>query len=224
MEKEIEIGGLKCDCYSNENNNKVVYMIYPSLLPLKDKWIVEMGEKYHISLVVVYIPASGWNDMLTPWAAPGETPDSPPFAGKALQTLELFKDKLVPETEKALGLKHIDKRCLLGVSLSGLFTLWQWIQDSLFDSIACLSGSFWYEGFIDWFEKQTLPEKTGSAYFLLGVKEPKAWIKAYRSVGTNTEKIVEILQSSGIKTTFQWVPGDHFADPLGRAELGLSNL
>ena len=224
MTKELLIEGLKCVCVSEAYTSKVVYMIYPSVVPFTDEWLKEMSVKYGFSLVMVYVPASKWNDMLTPWPEPGETPDSPPFGGQSAMTLELLRDKVVPQTEKILGLTNVASRNLAGVSLSGLFTLWQWIQCDLFDSVASLSGSFWYNGFIDWFENRSIPKKDGKAYFLLGNKEPKSWIKAYRSVGENTEKIVSRLQSSGIPTTFQWVPGDHFADPLGRAESALSHL
>lgn len=224
MVKELKIENLKCVCIPNEGAGKVVYMIYPEIVPFPDKWLEECSVKYEASIVMVYIPASGWNNMLTPWPEPGETPDSPPFGGEAAKTLALLKDKVIPAAEDALNLKGGEERELLGVSLSGLFTLWQWMQCDLFDSVACLSGSFWYPGFIDWFNAQPVPDKKGSAFFLLGVKEPKAWIKEYRSVGENTEKIVERLESSGISTIFQWVPGDHFADPSGRAESGLENI
>lgn len=199
-----------------ENIEKVAYLIYPGLEPFKEEWLREMCQKFKVPLAVIYIPASGWNDMLTPWPEPGETPDSPPFAGHASSTLQIIKENVIPLAEKTLGIESVKERNLIGVSLSGLFTLWQWMLCDVFHSIASLSGSFWYPGFIDWFEAQKVPSKTGEAYFLLGVKEPKAWIKAYRSVGTNTEKIVEKLQDSGISTKFEWVPGDHFADPLTR--------
>ena len=223
MVKEIESGGMKCVCIPYTGSDHVVYIIYPELLPFKKEWLKEMSSKYRFNIAVIYIPADGWNDMLTPWAEPGETPDSPPFAGKALQTIQSIQNEVIPDCEKILDVK-CNRRDLLGVSLSGLFTLWQWILYDTFESIASLSGSFWYPGFIQWFDKVNVPKKSGKAYFLLGVKEPKAWIKAYRTVGVNTEAVVEKLKANGINTTFQWVEGDHFADPLQRAEDGLKAL
>ncbi|MCH5235921.1 MAG: hypothetical protein J1E16_11565 [Muribaculaceae bacterium] len=224
MIRKINVDDIDCICVSGEDKQRVIYMIYPALVPFKNEWLEEMASKYGVPVVMIYIPADGWNDMLTPWAEPGETPDSPPFAGHAAETLRIIQTQIIPEAEKSLGLSEVVERDLIGVSLSGLFTLWQWMQCDIFRSIACLSGSFWYPGFIEWFEKQPKPQKTGKAYFLLGVKEPKAWIKAYRSVGENTEFVVKELKSYGIDTTFQWVPGDHFADPAGRAEDAFKNL
>lgn len=218
MTKTIDIESLKCLCVQEKTSRKVTYIIYPAIEPFKDEWLQEKAASHKTNLVVVYIPAEGWNDMLTPWPEPGETHDSPPFAGNASETLSLIQDKVIPACEKVLEITGKVERDIIGVSLSGLFSLWQWIQCDTFDSIASLSGSFWYPNFIEWFEKQNIPSKSGKAYFLLGEKEPKAWIKAYRSVGINTETIVEILKGKGLNVAFQWVPGDHFADPAGRLE------
>lgn len=224
MNEEIDIEGLRGLCIPGGNSSKVAYLIYPAVMPFNSEWLREMASKYGVSLVVVYIPAYGWNDMLTPWPEPGETPDSPPFAGQAGKTLEIIAEKVIPQAEKTLGATVDVSRNLIGVSLSGLFTLWQWMRCPLFDSIAALSGSFWYHGFIEWFEKQTIPRKSGKAFFLLGDKEPKAWIKAYRSVGVNTQKIITLLRGAGIDTEFVSVPGNHYAEPIPRVEKAFEAL
>lgn len=222
--KEIKVKDLDCVISGYPEGNRAVYMIYPAIVPLDKEWIKDMSEKYKVTIVVIYIPAYGWNDMLTPWPEAGETPKSPSFAGDAAETLRIIREEVIPQTDATLGNIKIEERDLIGVSLSGLFTFWEWLQCDVFQSIGCLSGSFWYPGFIEWFEKQTIPAKKGKAYFLLGVKEPKAWVKAYRSVGRNTEIIVNRLKASGINTTFEWVPGNHTSHPLERAEDALKNL
>lgn len=222
--KEIRVKNLDCLIAEYPSGGKIVYMIYPAIVPLNHEWIREMSEKYKLTIVVVYIPAYGWNDMLTPWPEPGETPDAPPFAGKASDTLKTLQEEVIPRTEAILNNIKVEERDLLGVSLSGLFTLWAWLQCDTFRSIASLSGSFWYPGFIQWFEKQIIPAKNGKAFFLLGVKEPKAWVKAYRSVGVNTEAIVNKLKACGVDTLFEWVPGNHISNPLERAEAALKAL
>ena len=224
MITQISTGGLDCVCAPVEGSKRIIYMIYPAIVPFKHEWIREMADKYKVPVVVIYIPADGWNDMLTPWPEPGETPDSPPFAGKAEETLKTIQEHVIPDTEKEMGLLNITERSLLGVSLSGLFTLWQWMKCDTFRSIASLSGSFWFPGFIDWFSRQQIPSKTGKAYFLLGEEEPEAHIKAYQSVGIDTQKIVQLLESSGINVEFEWVPGNHFSRPVHRAERALRAL
>lgn len=216
------VGEYTCKLVTGETS-KVTYMIYPAVVPLEDPWLEEMALLSGGSLAVVLVPGPMWNDSLTPWPEPGETRDAQPFGGKAPEFLRLLTGSIVPETEQKLG-TPVEKRNLVGVSLSGLFTLWQWIQNDTFGSIACLSGSFWYEGFLEWFDSQPVPRKQGKAFFLLGDKEPEAHIKAFRSVGVNTEAIVKRLKDNGINVCFEWVPGNHFADPQGRIRLALLNL
>lgn len=224
MIKKTEIEGFECACVSNDTSSRVVYMIYPQVEAFSDEWLEQESEKNRCSIVVIYIPLNKWNDCLTPWPEPGETPKAEPFAGEGAEFLKILQQQIVPNSEKVLKVKDIAERNLVGVSLSGLFTLWQWMQCDTFKSIACLSGSFWYEGFIDWFDQQTVPRKSGKAYFLLGTAEPQAHIRAYRSVGVNTEAVVARLKSAGIDTSFEWVPGNHFANPLQRAEKALSHI
>ena len=224
MVTKTNIEGYECHCAVSDGSATVAYLIYPALVPFEDSWLLRMSAELRVTLVAVYVPADDWNDALTPWPEPGEAKGFPPFAGKAREFLQLLQSRILPEVEKANNLHNIEGRDLLGVSLGGLFTLWQWMVCDTFRNIACLSGSFWYDGFINWFSQQSLPSKTGKAYFLLGVDEPKAHIKAYQSVGVNTEKIVERLKGDGIDVEFQWVPGNHFSRPVHRAQRALEAL
>lgn len=226
MKESITVGVYKCDMVSAVDApfDYVDYMIYPAVELLEQDWLQEMSRLAGAPLVVVYIPADLWNDSLTPWPEPGETHDARPFEGKASAFLKEFTESILPAVEKNMEWKSGIRRNLIGVSLSGLFTLWQWMQHATFESIACLSGSFWYAGFIEWFESLPVPKKSGKAFFLLGDKEPQSHIKAFRSVGDNTLKIVERLKENGIDTEFKWVDGNHFTDPLGRAKMAISKL
>ena len=224
MIQKINIEGFGCHLANLKGAQTVTYLIYPAIVPFKDEWLEKMSKELNVSLVAVYVPAEQWNDALTPWAEPGETKESDPFGGKASEFLKFLQTKIIPTVERYLGVASTGKRDLMGVSLGGLFTLWQWMLCDTFRSIACLSGSFWFFGFIDWFNRQPIPSKTGKAYFLLGEQEPHAHIKAFQSVGVNTEQIVSRLKESGINTEFEWVPGNHFSEPVHRAERALRAL
>lgn len=224
MIKNINVEDFSCVCVPNNASTRIVFLIYPQIEPFTDDWLEEQARNNKYSLAVVYVPADKWNDCLTPWPEPGETRNAQPFAGEGQRFLKILQTQIVPQCKNALGLESVEEIDLVGVSLSGLFTFWQWILCDTFTSIACLSGSFWYLGFMDWFEKQAIPHKEGKAYFLLGTEEPKANIKAFRPVGVNTENIVAALKKAGIDTTFEWVTGNHFANPLQRAEKALGFL
>lgn len=223
MISKLKIKGYDCHCARYDGATEACYMIYPALAELEDKWLDRMAQELRVNLVMVYVPANDWNNVLTPWAEPPEAKGFDPFDGKSLEFLKFLQTEVIPEVEAKEGLK-LTARDLLGVSLGGLFTLWQWMLCDTFRSIACLSGSFWYPSFLDWFESQPLPAKQGRAFFLLGEEEPHAHIVAYQSVGKNTEAIVERLKKAGISVEFDWVPGNHFSRPVHRAELALHNL
>lgn len=224
MVRKIKIEDYDCRCVACNQSGTIIYMIYPAVAELDDEWLEKMSVRLNSSLAAVYVPADKWNDVLTPWPEPGEAKGCPPFAGKSQKFLNLLTSTIIPGIEKDSGLNQITTRDLAGVSLGGLFTLWQWLVCDTFHSIACLSGSFWYEGFIEWFESRAIPEKNGKAYFLLGDEEPKSKVKAFQSVGVNTEKIVTLLKQKGIQVEFEWVPGNHFSRPVHRAEKALENI
>lgn len=108
--------------------------------------------------------------------------------------------------------------------MSGLFALWQWMVCDTFANIASLSGSFWYQGFLEWMKSIKIPAKTGKGFFLLGDKESKSKVKAFNSVGENTTEILNLLRNAGIDVEFQSVPGDHYSDAIPRLKMAFSAL
>lgn len=220
MTQTIEINSLHCLCALNDSRGKIAYILYP--MDILDGWIEDAAEKYGTSIVV--ITGMDWQNALTPWAATGVPKGTPDFKGEGAEFLRTLQLSVIPEIEERLGIGREIERILVGVSLSGLFTLWQWLQCDTFKSIASLSGSFWYEGFLEWVENITIPVKTGKAYFSLGNMESKSKVKAFDSVGVNTETIVSLLRRANIKAEFQSVPGNHYANPIPRLEKAFSAL
>lgn len=212
MTQKIELEGLECLCCFKADTTKIAYVLYP--MDVLDEWIEPTAEKYDVSIVV--ITGMDWDNVFSPWPAPGEPPGSPDFQGRSPEFLQLLTDKVVLALEKAGAFTSFPERTLVGVSMSGLFALWQWMLCDTFANIASLSGSFWYPGFLEWFKSRAVPKKTGKAYFLLGDQESKSPVKAFRPVGQNTAEIIGILKDNGIRTEFQSVPGNHFANPLPR--------
>lgn len=224
MVKNIEIDEYRCVCTLCNSSAEIVYMIYPQVAAFDTNWLIQQASKHAVNICVIYIPSNRWNNDLTPWPEPPESEGFDPFGGEADKFRLTLVNKILPKVDDACELKKVAHRNLIGVSLSGLFTLWQWMQYDTFDSVASLSGSFWYAGFLQWFDSISIPDDKGKAYFLLGLQEPKAKIKAYQSVGKNTEDIVIRLKAAGIDCHFDWVPGNHFSNPIQRAEMALEFL
>ncbi len=214
MNKKNYIEGLQCECSQEVIKDRIAYILYP--MDLLSDWIESASERYNTTIVVV--TGMDWETAFSPWPEKGVPAGSPDFKGGSPRFLELLRNKIIPQVETALGISENVERTLVGVSMSGLFALWQWMICDTFHNIASLSGSFWYEGFIEWMKSRTIPTKEGKAFFLLGDMEPLSRVKEFRKVGQNTQEILSILRSAGINATFESVPGDHFADPISRLE------
>ena len=165
-----------------------------------------------------------WETVFSPWPAKGVPKGSPDFKGKSPEFLDALEQSVIPKVEYALGISESVERTLIGVSMSGLFALWQWMLCDVFKNIASLSGSFWYEGFLEWFRSQPIPKKIGDAFFLLGDQESKSKVKAFNSVGAATQTIVDIIKEAGIKVVYESVPGDHFSNPIPRLNAAFAAL
>lgn len=205
--KSVKIGALDCAYVKSDDSANVCYML--SFAPLDDRWVSMAAERYGCSIVVV--TGMDWDNDLTPWRAPGVPYGCKPFAGNAGQFLSKIIHEIIPEAERSLGLSGIVERTLAGVSLSGLFAIWAWIQCDTFKNVVSISGSFWYENFTKWISDTAIPKKTGLAYISLGRKEPYSPVKAFRTVGDATDTVVDMLKRSGIQVVFNWEPGTHYA-------------
>lgn len=210
---------MDCTCCRSTATH-IIYILYP--MDILESWIENAVCRYQASIVI--ITGMDWQNVFSPWPATGVPKGTPDFKGESPQFLEILRGKVIPIIEAQLGINTDVQRTLVGVSMSGLFTLWQWMLCNCFKNIISLSGSFWYEGFMDWFNNIAIPAKAGLACFLLGDKETKSGVKTFNTVGANTEKIVATLISVGIDSQFLRVPGDHYADPIPRLEKSLSAL
>ncbi len=220
MIQKNSIDGLQCLCSTVERKDRIAYILYP--MDMLSNWIDAASQKYDTNIVV--ITGMDWQNVFSPWPAPGVPKGTEDFEGKSPEFLKKLQDDVIPQIEKALGITPNVERSLVGVSMSGLFALWQWMVCDTFANIASLSGSFWYEGFMDWMKSIKIPAKTGKGYFLLGDKESKSKVKAFNSVGENTAEILSLLKNAGIDVEFESVPGDHYSDAIPRLNKAFAAL
>lgn len=196
------------------STSRICYLLYPAAI--SDKWIEHAAALYGVTIAV--ITGMDWDNDLTPWKAKGVPAGTPDFKGDAAQFLSLLRQSVIPEVEQQIGIVADVRRTLAGVSLSGLFTLWQWMECNVFADIISLSGSFWYEGFADWFTSQQVSSRSGRAYFLLGNKEAQSRVPQFRCVQRDTVRIVDYLSARSVKTCFELVPGNHYQYAQQRLE------
>ena len=209
--------------FVKQSSNKICYMILPEGIKgdLCDG-LKGLSEKHGISIVL--IEDVNWNDDLTPWPAVGVFKKAKPFGGKAAAFLDKLTHEIIPETERDLGIEDAE-RTLLGVSLSGLFAVWAAFNTDAFSNIISLSGSLWYDGFIEWMKGQTPSPQLKKICLLLGEKEKNAKEKRMATVEERTLAVADILKENSQATVvFELVEGTHFSPILPRMERAMMAL
>ena len=200
-----------------QSSNKICYMILPEGIKgeLCDG-LKALSEKHGISIAI--IEEVNWNDDLTPWPAAGVFKKAKPFGGKAALFLDKLTDKIIPKTEKDLGIEDAE-RTLLGVSLSGLFAVWSAFNTDAFTNIISISGSLWYDGFTEWMKEQTPSSQLKMVCMLLGEKEKNSKEKRMATVEEMTLAAADILKAkSQVAISFELVEGTHFSPIMPRLE------
>lgn len=216
-----KIGSLTCD-YVADEGKRVCYILVP--LPVKESDLETWAKRYGYNIVA--IRGMDWDHDLTPWPAPCVLPQDEDFKGHSGEFLSLLRHHVLPEMERVLGLQVSIERTLVGISLSGLFALWAWMNGDDFAHIGSVSGSFWYDGFPDWLKKNVI-HKNGTAYFSLGNQESKDGERRFSMVQADTRIIVKTLQDANVRAMFEQTKGGHFSPLAPRIEKllqGLDNL
>ena len=200
-----------------QSSNKICYMILPEGIKgeLCDG-LKALSEKHGISIAI--IEEVNWNDDLTPWPAAGVFKKAKPFGGKAASFLNKLTDEIIPKTEKELGIEDAE-RTILGVSLSGLFAVWSAFNTDAFTNIINISGSLWYDGFVEWMVEQTPSPQLKKVCMLLGEKEKNAKDKRMATVEERTLAAANLLKSkTQADVVFELVEGTHFSPIMPRLE------
>ena len=209
---------LNLDIVTTESDD-VCYVLLPERMKEADMtWLEEVVQKYPVNIVA--ISGMKWNDDLTPWKAPALNPKEEDFKGRAKNFLSSLLSDLFINTEQSLRLNH-PKRHLIGISLSGLFALWASTETNKFNSVASISGSLWYDGFVEWFKEQELH---ADRYFLsLGNKEVKSKNERLASVESCTEATLQIIRDKSKEINFITDEGNHFDFFRERIEKAISS-
>jgi predicted alpha/beta superfamily hydrolase len=203
---------------SQNGSNRVCYIILPECLKESEReWLDRMAEEHSASMVV--ISGLDWERELTPWKAPGLKAGE--FAGRAQSFLDILKGDIMVNVESSLRISR-PKRFIAGVSLSGLFALWASCRTHLFEGVASVSGSFWYDKFTEWFSTQEYC--SSRYYFSLGEKEKDGKNLRLAAVEEETAKIMSTLQANEKEVIFEYNEGNHFGPLIERIEKAIINI
>ena len=200
-------------------SDRICYIILPERLKEQElPWLDSMAETHNANFVV--ISGVNWEEDLTPWKAPGLKGGE--FAGKARYFLDMLKTDLFFNLEASLKIQKA-QRSIVGVSLSGMFAVWASLNVSLFSAVGSVSGSLWYDGFLEWMKEHTYTV-TERYYFSLGEKEKDGKNKRLAYVEEATLEAVDLLKSVGKEVFFEHNEGNHFGPLTERIEKAIKGI
>ena len=168
------------------------------------------------------LDCSDWEHAFSPWPAPRAFKKAPDFSGGATETLARLA-ALLPVVEQRLGLQP-RWRGIAGYSLAGLFAAWSAYHASPFSRVACVSGSLWFDGWLDFATSRLLQTPPTRACFSLGDDEKNSRNPRLATVENMTRATARHWQQQGIRATFALNPGGHFDDIAARTAAAINWL
>ena len=201
------------------DSSSIIYILLPHRIPAEELTAIEeLSTRFETTIVA--ISEMDWNNDMTPWKAPAVKEGE--FGGRASQFLDSLKGDIFFNLESSLQIRN-PKRYLIGLSLSGLFSVWAGIMKPLFDGVASISGSFWYDGFAEWILKQE-DLNCVRFYVSIGDKEKETKVKRFANIEEDTMKVVETLMLKGAEVAFEVTEGGHNSPVLPRIEKSVVSL
>ena len=95
MIRKIDIDRLHCLCSSVRRKDRIAYILYP--MDMLATWIESAAEKYDTTIVV--ITGMDWQNVFSPWAAPGVPKGDADFKGESPEFLRLLQQMVIPRNE-----------------------------------------------------------------------------------------------------------------------------
>ncbi|MBR2063342.1 MAG: hypothetical protein IJ971_01450 [Bacteroidales bacterium] len=209
---------LHLDIVSSDSSS-IIYILLPHRLPAEELTAIEeLSTRFKTNIVA--ISEMDWNNDMTPWKAPAVKEGE--FGGRASQFLDRLKGDIFFNLESSLQIRN-PKRYLIGLSLAGLFSVWAGLMKPLFEGVASISGSFWYDGFAEWILKQ---EDLNCVRFhvIIGDKEKETKVKRFANIEEDTMKVVETLMLKGAEVAFEMTEGGHNSPVIPRIEKSVVSL
>ena len=214
--KTLTYGPYTIELFTEETCRGIIYAVMDQQ-DAKETWPLLNGH----NLALAAISGVDWNRELSPWKAPRAFRSGEDFGGQGPALLDTLTQQIIPLTENHLGYAS-EFRGIAGYSLAGLFALWAVYQTNLFDRAASISGSLWFDSFLE-FMKSSTP-KAKFVYLSLGDKEKLAKNPRLAAVEDCTRQAAELLGAHNIPVAFEMNHGGHFQDIPARIARGISSL
>ena len=216
--RTLHCGPYTVDLFTAADSQTIVYAVMDQA-EARAVWPLLKGPKPALAV----ISGVDWNRELSPWPAPKVFRDGEDFGGDGPAFLNMLTGRIVPLVEARLGFVPVS-RAIAGYSLAGLFALWSVFQTDMFDRAASVSGSLWFDGFMDYMNSSAPPNGLRWIYLSLGDREKNARNQRMAAVEDCTRRAAELLRKWNIPVMFEMNPGGHFQDIPVRIARGIDQL
>lgn len=164
-----------------------------------------------------------WNHDMSPWYMPSIYSKEKSFSGGADEYLKLLIDKILPRAKELMD-GEPKFTGIAGYSLAGLFAVYVMYKTDVFDRVACMSGSLWFNDFIEYCKRNEYKRLPDKIYFSLGDKEANTRNPVLKTVEYNTRELSEYFKNLGSEVIFELNKGNHFTDTVLRSARGIKAI
>jgi predicted alpha/beta superfamily hydrolase len=173
--------------------------------------------------ILAGIEGKDWNTTLPPWAAPKLGKNLGPFSGGGLQYLSLLEKVIKPRIDSSYRTQPSSSHtALAGYSLAGLLALYALYNSRTFTRFACMSGSLWFPGWIEYIHNRAPAAPSPLIYMSLGDSESHSRNRVMAEVENDTLKTFGTL--SACHPFFEMNTGGHFDNVPQRIAKGILYL
>lgn len=168
------------------------------------------------AFILLGIESKNWNDDFSPWPAPALAKNSEDFGGCADEYLHTLVNTIKPFVDTHYKARtEPENTVLIGYSLGGLTALYSLYLFETFGKIGSLSGSLWYDKWIEFISSNSPINAAIKIYLSLGKGEERSRNQRIAKVGDCTQKTFAILSEQLICTEniiLEWNKGGHFTE------------
>lgn len=218
----LNINGHHCSLYLPPNYN-ILNVSYPVVYMNGDTNVEEIinfiEPHFNIncnSFILLSIESKNWNRDFSPWPAPALLKNSEAFTGGACEYLSILTNVIKPFIDTHYKTKTEPKNTvLIGYSLGGLATLYSLYLFRTFGKVGSISGSLWYDRWIEFINSNSPVNTAAKVYLSLGKSEERSRNQRISKVGDCTQKTFSILSKQLMSTEniiLEWNNGGHFTE------------
>lgn len=150
-------------------------------------------------LMLVGIEPKERNDEYTPWPARALVDKFADFGGNGSAYLAFVVEELKPFVDAEFRTKTgSDQTGIIGASFGGLISMYAaYTHPAVFGRIGSLSGSYWYEGIIEYMKQEKFPEPHRRIYMYVGSAEGLQKPTIQKEMVSRSKQAFQLLLDSG---------------------------